>query len=176
MVLPYRKHGVLFPMQINRAVVFPKRRRLARTHCHEMRPRILRSGAGVPFRERKEALRMRGCVMTTAHLQILQHALGLDEYGRGTFYRNHFCAGGKDERLCRELVEAGHMEQVPTSELFPYFNCRVTPKGIDYVAFNSPTPPKLTRSQQRYRRYLQSDSGYTFIEYLSSEECYRAEH
>ena len=108
-------------------------------------------------------------MLTDAHLQILQHSLGLDQYGQGNQYRNHFCAGGKDETLCRELVDAGLMEQVATTEVFPYFNCRVTPAGIDYVALNSPAPPKLTRGQERYRKYLHSDCDMTFIEYCRME-------
>ena len=33
-------------------------------------------------------------MLTPRQLAILQHALGLDQYGHGTFYRNHYCAGG----------------------------------------------------------------------------------
>ena len=33
---------------------------------------------------------------------------------------------------------------------------RVTPQGIDFVALNSPTPPKLTRGQKRYRDFFRS--------------------
>jgi hypothetical protein len=47
--------------------------------------------------------------LTTRQLEVLQHALGLDEYGRGEMYRNHFCAGGADEDICRSLVELGYM-------------------------------------------------------------------
>ena len=57
--------------------------------------------------------------MTPRQLEILQHALGANEYGRNPkpglrdreeFYRNHFCAGGKDEEECRELVVLGYMK------------------------------------------------------------------
>jgi hypothetical protein len=40
------------------------------------------------------------------------------------------------------------------------------PAGIDVVAFESPLPPKLTRSQKRYRDFLSSDCGYSFREWL----------
>ncbi len=38
--------------------------------------------------------------MTPRQLEILQHALGVDKYGQGDMYRNHFCAGGDDEAVC----------------------------------------------------------------------------
>lgn len=31
-------------------------------------------------------------MITSRQLEILQHALGLDKYGRGEYTRNHFCA------------------------------------------------------------------------------------
>jgi len=105
-------------------------------------------------------------MITPQHLQILQHALGLDQYGLGTMYRNHFCAGGNDEQLCRELVEAGLMIRNATTALFPYYNCSVTDAGKQYVLTNSPRPAKLTRSQERYRKFLNADSGLTFHEWL----------
>jgi len=49
-------------------------------------------------------------------LQILQHSLGLDEYGQGEMYRNHFCAGGDDEGTCRALVALGYMRQHATTD------------------------------------------------------------
>lgn len=60
-------------------------------------------------------------------LHILQHALGRDVYGRGTDYRNHYCAGPGHHSfdLCREAVAAGLM------------------------------PPTLTRGQKRYRAWLE---------------------
>lgn len=44
-------------------------------------------------------------------LHILQHSLGLNEYGQGNQYRNHFVAGGDDVRKCRELVALGYMRE-----------------------------------------------------------------
>ena len=108
-------------------------------------------------------------MITEQHLQILQHALGLDQYGQGSMCRNHFCAGGKDEQVCRDLVDAGLMVQVQTTSVFPYYNCRVTAKGIDYVALNSPAPPKLTRSQERYRKFLNADCDMKFGEWLKAQ-------
>lgn len=103
--------------------------------------------------------------MTSRQLEILQHALGVDQYGRGARTRNHFCAGAADEPTCRELVALGLMVTFERSWL-PYYNCMVTPAGIDAMLANSPAPPKLTRSQYRYRRFLDHDSGLSFREWL----------
>ena len=125
-------------------------------------------------------------MVTADQLQILQHALGVDEYGRfprgwRDFTRNHFCAGGGDETVCRELVAMGYMRtwtgaddrgQVPG---YPYFNCSVTEEGKAAMRRESPAPPKLSRSKQRYRRYVDSgagDCGWTFGEWLK-ERRYR---
>lgn len=104
--------------------------------------------------------------MTSKQLEILQHALGLDKYGQGEMCRNHFCAGVRDEDVCRSLIEFGYMKQHPTTELFPYFNCSVTEAGKAAVLRESPKPPKLSRSQRRYREYLRADSGLSFREWL----------
>ena len=104
--------------------------------------------------------------MTARQLEILQHSLGLDEYGQGTMYRNHFCAGVDDEAVCRELVALGYMEQHPTTDWLPYFNCSVTKAGKAAVRSESPKPPKLTRGQQRYIEFLKADTGESFSQWL----------
>lgn len=106
--------------------------------------------------------------LTPEQLQILQHSLGVDEYGQGDQYRNHFCAGGDDEDICRELVAMGYMESFIRPYL-PYYNCTVTESGKEAVKRESPHPPKLTRSQQRYRAFLKADTGYSFIEWLTAQ-------
>jgi hypothetical protein len=116
--------------------------------------------------------------MTPRQLEILQHALGCDKYGcndhpkvripNPPYYRNHFCAGAGDEPDCRALVELGLMKQHETTTWLPYFNCSVTPAGIQAMKDASPAPPKLTRAQMRYREYLEADGclGETFRDYL----------
>lgn len=105
-------------------------------------------------------------------LHILQHSLGVDKYGQGDQYRNHFCTGpgSTDYPTCREAVDAGLMVERENVAMYGgdsvFF---VTPKGIDYVALNSPVPspePKLTRSQRRYREWLEADSGHSFAEWI----------
>lgn len=53
------------------------------------------------------------------HIHILQHALGLDRYGQGKRYRNHFVTGegSSDFDACRALASAGLMIERPASEL-----------------------------------------------------------
>lgn len=99
-------------------------------------------------------------------LHVLQHALGLDQYGQGRTYRNFFCAGEADEVLCEQLVVMGYMRRHRTTELYPYANFSVTDEGRKAVRDHSPAQPKLTRSQRRYRRFLDADSDLSFIEWL----------
>jgi hypothetical protein len=108
--------------------------------------------------------------MTPRQLEILQHSLGVDKYGQGEIYRNHFCAGGKDEETCRELVALGFMWEWHKSyqEMFPYYNCSVTEAGKAAMLAESPKPPKLSRSQKRYREFLNADLGISFREYLKA--------
>lgn len=103
--------------------------------------------------------------MTPEQLHILQHALGVDEYGQGKQYRNHFCAGGDDIVVCQQLVAMGYMETFERDYL-PYYNCMATEAGKAAMAEESPKPPKLTRSQKRYRAFLDHDSGIRFGEWL----------
>ena len=104
--------------------------------------------------------------MTPRQLAILQHSLGIDRYGQGEMYRDYFSAGVGDEATCRELIALGYMINVASSEIYPDFNCRVTEAGKQAVRLESPPPPKLTPSQQRYRRFLKMDTGYSFTEWL----------
>lgn len=55
----------------------------------------------------------------SSKLHILQHSLGLDDYGGGNQYRNHFCAtpGSKDFDECRALVADSTMAERAGNEL-----------------------------------------------------------
>ncbi len=102
-------------------------------------------------------------------LSILQHALGVDEFGRGTQYRRHFVTGpgSADFGACCALVEAGHMIRQSGSPLTGGDDLfLVTHEGRRWMAENSPAPPKLTRSQARYQRYCDADSSLSFGEWL----------
>ena len=73
-------------------------------------------------------------------LHILQHSLGLDKYGKGRQYRNHFCTGigSTDYPGCQLLVSMGFMTEHSGSELSggDSIFC-VTQAGIEYVVRHS---------------------------------------
>jgi hypothetical protein len=114
-------------------------------------------------------------VSAGAILHVLQHALGRDQYGRserGADYRNYYCAGPGHHSFetCREAVAQGLMVEHPPSEISGGDHVFVvTEAGKTYIAANSPSPPKLSRGQVRYREWLGSaaaDCGITFGEWL----------
>lgn len=110
-----------------------------------------------------------------AHLHILQHSLGLDKYGQGTQYRNYYVTDHESPSgmECEKLVQLGlmcsHGREALCGGMTYYY---VTPSGKEAVAKHSPAPPKLTRSQKRYRAYLKSgfSSVGTFGEYLKHHQ------
>ncbi len=112
--------------------------------------------------------------MTPQQLHILQHSLGVDQYGQGNQYRNHFVTGPgtNDWPYCQALVAAGLMTCHVPSALTGGMPCFVvTPAGIDAVALQSPPPPKLTRSQKRYREWLKGDGVYgSFAEFIGARK------
>lgn len=119
--------------------------------------------------------------MTARQLEILQHALGVDRYGRnprganlayGGFCRNWFCAGTSDELECRDLVAMGYMREHATTSLYPYYNVSVTAEGIKAMREASPNPPKRTRSQLRFEEFrnAQDAFGCTFREFLDMQK------
>ena len=90
-------------------------------------------------------------------LQILQHSHGLDKFGRGTFYRNHFVTGeaSVDHPLCMEAVRLGlmvrHAGNALTSEMDAF---TVTDQGRAYIAAQSPKVDRKQRNRDRYNRFL----------------------
>lgn len=94
--------------------------------------------------------------MTLKQLQIMQHALGADQYGRRPRdSRNHFVTNPEcdDGQVCESLVSLGLMaSHGPQGELTCGMTLyRVTDDGINVMLRESPVPPKLTRSQRRFR-------------------------
>lgn len=103
-------------------------------------------------------------------LHILQHSLGVDQFGQGEQYRNHFVTGegSKDYPTCVLAVALGLMTMRagnPLTDGDDLFT--VTAEGKQCMADNSPAPPKLTRSQLRYRAYLNADCSMTFREWIN---------
>ena len=93
-------------------------------------------------------------------LHILQHSLGVDQYGIGPQYRNRFVTGpgSKDFENCAKLVELGFMKDHGPWQLAGgdhFFS--VTSAGVNAMSSASPAPPKLTRGQRRYKEFLDAD-------------------
>jgi hypothetical protein len=110
--------------------------------------------------------------MNPKHIRILQHSLGVDQYGQGSQYRNHYAVGLGCDSFddCTQLVQSGHMIDHGARESWGgMHHFAVTPKGIDSVALESPAPPKVSRSRARYLKFLRSDCGLTFGEWLKSK-------
>jgi hypothetical protein len=113
-------------------------------------------------------------------IHILQHALGRDEFGQRKKhltedYRNHCVAGDgyHSRHLCEEAVRLGLMERNERSVLSGgdhWFH--VTDAGMKYVDENSPKPPKKSRGERRYERFLEISDMYdiTFGEFLKREK------
>lgn len=111
--------------------------------------------------------------MNPQHLHILQHSLGVDQYGNGNQYRNHFCTGpGSDDfGACNELCALGFMRDRGPQTLTGgdhYFT--VTVAGIAAMMIHSPESPKVTRAKQRYQDYLNADTGISFAEWIKSKK------
>jgi hypothetical protein len=107
--------------------------------------------------------------LTEKQLHILQHSLGLDQYGQGNQYRNRFFTGpgSSDFADCNALVEAGLMrddgaQKMCAGDHFFY----VTEAGIKQVEIQSPSPPKIFRSKRRYLEWLDADCGMKFGDWL----------
>jgi hypothetical protein len=111
-------------------------------------------------------------------LHILQHALGLDDYGQGNPYRNHYVIspGCDGWELCSAHVEAGRMVRHEPRAIFGGDDCYcfvVTEAGREHVHEHSPKPPKVSRAKSRYRMWLRSNTDMAFGEWLK-EGFYRA--
>ena len=112
--------------------------------------------------------------MTSTQIHTLQHALGADEYGRWPkghdwYYRDYYV--GQDS-TCEELVELGFMTKHAGNCATGGDVCyRVTGNGVLAMRKESPKPPRLTRSQERYQRYLDWADAYggTFRQFLQHE-------
>lgn len=91
-------------------------------------------------------------------LHILQHALGVDQYGRGQQYRRHFVTGegSLDHPSCMSAVDQGlmtrHAGNAATGDMDLFL---VTDAGRAFVRDHSPAAPKLSRSKRRYMRWLE---------------------
>jgi len=107
--------------------------------------------------------------ITPEALHVLRHSLGVGERGNKPSYRNHFVTGDgtTDYPICMGLVDAGLMKRHPGSVLTGGDWCfTVTKAGRDLVEATKEPEPKLTRSQRRYREFLDHDTHLKFIDWL----------
>lgn len=105
-----------------------------------------------------------------AEIEVLRHAIGADRFGQVSNPRNVFMTAcdGSDGRVCLGLVAKGLMKDLGCGgELSGGDNVFiVTQAGRDAVAATAEKPPRLTRSQRRYREFLRCDFGLSFGEWL----------
>lgn len=111
-------------------------------------------------------------------LGILQHSLGVDEFGRGVQFRNHYCTGPRGAAFitCSELVAEGLMVDRGQFEIAAgdhVFN--VTPAGVAFVGTNSPKPPVVTRGAKRYSDYIAADGNVKFGDWLKLKSAVQGE-
>ena len=106
-------------------------------------------------------------------LHVLQHSLGVDCHGRGRRYRNHFVTDldSTDGLTCLELCAMGLMVDHGAQQMYGGMHgFTVTDQGQSAVTQLSPPPPKLSRSQIRYRDWLRVGDvcGMRFGEWLKA--------
>ena len=120
--------------------------------------------------------------LTPEGVEILQHALGLSQVAPGVdplarpMTRNSFCAhgGDRDAAVCEALCEAGLMVRGRTINDGQDRYYHATRAGEAAALAALPPPPRLTRSQRRYRAFLSEDSGLSFGEWLREQQERRA--
>ena len=95
--------------------------------------------------------------MDAAILHILQHSLGVDRFGRGPQYRNHFVTGegSTDHPDCMKAVAQGLMERHAGSPLTGEMDLFVvTDAGREFVAIHSDKVDRKQKARDRYSRFL----------------------
>jgi hypothetical protein len=123
--------------------------------------------------------------MNPEQLHILQHSLGCNQYGhsehRGPdegdgcfgYYRNRFVSDMTPDLMT--LVQLGYMRDYGPLKICGGAHCfSVTVGGIAAMREHSPKPPKLTRSQRRYRYWRKVADAFgdmTFGEWLKTDHA-----
>lgn len=108
--------------------------------------------------------------LTPEQADVLLHTLGLTEPGsRST--RNLFVTGKGDPRLAdlEALVAAGLMRETRAPGFLAEGDrvFKATALGQAHALSIQPKPPKLTRSQERYRRWLEGPGDFmSFRDYI----------
>lgn len=104
--------------------------------------------------------------LTKDEKSVLLHTLGLD-YGMAVF-RNLFLAGEghHDMPHILSLVELGLMAEGKHQNQGVYYHATRDGERLG-LSLRIAMEPKLTRSQARYKRYMDCDSSMTFREWLT---------
>ena len=108
-------------------------------------------------------------------LSILQHALGVDSFGRGEMYRNHFVAGPghSDFDTCMKATHDGLLAHRENEHVVGGHIFTVTLSGKQYVRECSPRPDRKQRAKDRYSRFLDLREvcpDLTFRDFLRKEK------
>lgn len=124
-------------------------------------------------------------------LEMMQHALGLDQYGQPLddykgcsddefprCYRNRYVTYDVSPcgRNCEEMIQAGWMAKPSRQPSFigGMTNYFVTRAGYEAVKKFSPQPPRLSRAKQRWQDYLATDGVFpnfrAYLHYLKHEK------
>ena len=107
-------------------------------------------------------------------LHVLQHSMGLDDFGRGRKYRNRFVTGPctDDWPHCEDAVARGLMERSGPHAFFGGSCCfSVTPSGEQYIREQSPKPPKISAGRKRYLQWIEVADAFpdwTFGDWLKN--------
>jgi hypothetical protein len=108
--------------------------------------------------------------LTPGQLHALLHTLGLEDPERREHYRNHYATGDPPEPDILALVGLGLMRQVRRPAFLPEGDrvYAATPEGLAAALAQRPKPPKRTRSQRRYREFVDWHEAFggTFREFL----------
>jgi hypothetical protein len=108
--------------------------------------------------------------MNLRHLEILQHALGADQWGTMPKYgadRNYYGTDPYDLD-CIELVQMGYMVELPARSWLPDTMFAVTEAGKEAMKNASPLPPKVSAGAKRFEEYRNYSDAFdcTFREWL----------
>lgn len=120
--------------------------------------------------------------LSPSQLHILQHSLGLDQYGRGSEYRNRFVTGpgSKDWDDCQTLVSGACMYDHGPMSIAGGMHCfQVTDWGRLKMQEQNPEPPKISKAKQRYHEWMAVGECYqdwNFIDWLRYKQKRKVEY
>lgn len=111
---------------------------------------------------------------TQEQLDILRHALGLNDRGSTDAGRRNRFATTPDSRdgvICQQLVSDGLMDDCGLVKWTPGERVyRATGAGKLAAAESIKPTASLTRSQRRYAEFLSTDCGLSFGEWIKSKQ------